>query len=506
MGRTGRARQAVRAAVGGVLVAMALCLPWVIGTLFAGSHALGVFGLPSAVSGGPSWGALLRFDVGPVGGSALSWLLPVAALLPLVIGSGPRLEWASRLWCVALVSWVFAWAVSRGWMHSFAPSIDVLLAPAAVAIAACVGLGVAAFETDLFGHRFGWRQVATTVMMTAAVAGVIPVVAEVSNGSFGLPGSGFNGPLQFLTAKPPASYRVLWLGDPAALPLGGWSAGHGLAYATTEDGTPDAHNLYAPAGPGPAGQLSQALSLARRGETVHLGRLLAPAAVRYVVVIQTLAPNIPGVQSAPSYPVPADLVPALSQQDDLRQIPGGEGFVVFANTAGLPERASRGPVPISGTVATAGPAAGIAEPAPGDLAGWQATLPGPPGAEGFFGEVRAGTLYAAMAPGGDFQLSVGGRGASASPAFSWATQFRVPAGGSAALRFAGWPLPGLGGLAEVIVWLVVLSVLIDRRFSVRARLRALAAARPSETTVRPTVPERSRDRGPAHRRRGVSAR
>ena len=298
MGRGQEARRAVRAAAGGVLVAILLCLPWVLGTVLGGSGALGVFGLPSGGAVGPGWAALLRFDVGPVGGSAVSWLLPVAALLPLMIGAGPRLAWATRLWGVAMLSWGLAWAVSRGWTHSFAPSIDVLLAPAAVAVAASIGLGVAAFETDLFGHRFGVRQLATTVLMLGGLAGVIPVVAEVSNGSFGLPGSGFNGPLQFLAAKPPSSYRILWLGDPAALPLGGWSVGSGLAYATTENGAPDSHDLFAPASPGPAAQLASAVNLARRGETVHLGRLLAPAAVRYVVVIQTLAPNIPGIQSS----------------------------------------------------------------------------------------------------------------------------------------------------------------------------------------------------------------
>jgi hypothetical protein len=93
-----------------------------------------------------------------------------------------------------------------------------------------------------------------------------------------------------------------------------------------------------------------------------------------------------------------------------------------------------------------------------------------------------------MAPGGDWHLSVAGRGVRASPAFGWATQFSVAKGGTATLRFAGVPLAGLGGLAELLVWLIVVWLLIDRRFAVRARLRALAAARPSETTVRPSSP------------------
>lgn len=499
---------AVKAALGGLGIALVLCAPWVIGTALAGPHALGVFGLPSALSGSPGWTHLLRFDLGPVGGSPLSWLLLAVALLPLILGAGPRLAWAGRLWAVALVSWGLAWVVSRGWTGLFTPSIYALLAPAAVAIAACIGLGVAAFETDLFGHRFGWRQLVTSVTVVVALAGMIPVVAEISNGSFGLPANGFNGPLQFLATRAPASYRVLWLGDPAALPLGGWSAGAGLAYATTEDGPPDDQYLYAPAGPGPAVQLADAVSLARQGKTSHLGRLLAPAAIGYVVVIETLAPTVIGVQTAPSYPVPADLLPALSQQADLRQIPGGEGFVVFANTAALPERASRAAGSVRGKQAAGGPAAGVALPAPGDLAGWRPALAGPSGSEGFFGTVGAGTVYAAMAPGGDWQLSVGGMGARESSAFGWAAQFEVARAGRGALRFAGVPLAGLGGLAELLLWLVVVSVLIDRRFALRARLRALAEARPSETTIRPTTRASTTTRQPAagRHRRGANLR
>jgi hypothetical protein len=341
----------------------------------------------------------------------------------------------------------------------------------------------------------------TSVMMVAALAGMVPVVAEISNGSFGLPATGFNTPLQFLSARSPDSYRVLWLGDPAALPLGGWSDEAGLAYATSESGPPGAQSLYAPAGPGPAAQLADAVSLAEEGKTVHLGHLLAPAAIRYVVVIETLAPSVTGVESAPSYPVPPGLVAGLSQQSDLRQIPGGEGYVVFTNTAALPERAARSGGPIRGSVARSGPAVGVALPAAGDLTGWRNALVGPSGSEGFFGAVASGTVYAAMAPGGDWQLSVGGAGAHASPAFSWAAQFVVKKGGAGALRFAGLPLAGLGGLIELALWIVVVWVLVDRRFAVRARLRALAAARPSETTVRPAaraarIEQPSSPRGP----------
>jgi GT2 family glycosyltransferase len=460
-GRSGR--RVATAALGAIVIALALSASWVVGTAFAGSRAVGVFGLPLSTQSPLSWASLLRFHVGPIGGSPLSWLLLVAALFPLLIGSGPRFAWAARLWTIAVLSWALALVVERGWSGSFAPSVDVLLAPAAVAIAACVGLGVSAFETDLAGHRFGWRQAATFVMVAAVAVGVVPVVAEVGNGRWGVAPSGFEVPLSYLSAGAnEGTFRVLWLGDPRTLPLGGWSAGRGLAYATSEDGLPDAQDLFAPAAPGPAATLAAGLVLARADDTVHLGRLLAPAAVRFVVVLDTAAPSVPGVQPAPAYPPPPGLIDALNAQIDLRQIPGGEGFTVFENTAALPGRAERGPTypPLP---------SGPVSPSVLDVANWRAILPGRAGAPAA-GAVAAGTVFSASAPAGHFQLVVDGRPVAGQPAFGWASQYRAPSG-SAVLRFHGTPIVPLAVLVQFVLWLVVAWLLFDSRLALRRRLR-----------------------------------
>jgi GT2 family glycosyltransferase len=461
-GRSGR--RILAAAVGAIAVALVLSAPWVVGTAFAGSRVLGVFGLPISTHAPLSWASLVRFHVGPIGGSPLSWLLLVAALFPLLVGTGPRFAWAARLWTVAVLAWALALVVERGWSGSFAPSLDVVLAPAAVAMAACVGLGVSAFETDLAGHRFGWRQAATAAMVAAVAVGVVPVVAEVGNGRWGVPPSGFEIPLSYLNAAAnKGPFRVLWLGDPRTLPLGGWSAGRGLAYATSEEGLPTARDLFAPVAPGPAGGLAAAVTLARRDQTVHLGRLLAPAAVRFVVVLDGVSPSIPGVQASPADPPPPGLLGALDAQIDLRQIPGGEGFTVFENAASLPERAERGPshpsLPPRATT-----------PSVPDVTGWRAILPGPAGALALTGRVSAGTVFSAFAPAGHFQLLVHGQPAARLPAFGWASQYRVESG-TAELRFHGNPFLPLAVLAQFVLWLVAAWVLADSRLGIRRRLR-----------------------------------
>ena len=470
-------------AVGGgaTVVAAVFCGPWVIGTLLAGRRSVGVFGLPVSSGSAPNWGELLRFATGPVGGSPLSWLLIAAALLPLLIGRRSRLGWSGRLWTVACGAWLLALGVAHGWMGSFAPSLDVLLVPAAVAVAAGVGLGVAAFESDLAGFSFGWRQVVTGLAVLAAVVGLGPVVAASFGGRWGVPSTGYGQALGYLSSASAAGpFRVLWLGDPGALPLGGWSIGPGFAYATSENGTPDAVDLWAPAGPGPADTLSRAVQLARAGETSHVGRLLAPAGVRYVVVLNNLAPNISGSQSATALPPPSDLVPALDAQTDLRVVPGEQGYTVFANTEYVPERAQRShPAGGATSVGHAVPGSPFRWPSRADVTGWQPVLPGPPGAQAYQGPVRAGTVLGSYAPAGRWQLSTGGRAWPQTSAFGWAAQYRVRAAGTAQLRFGGTPLLPLGIVAEVVLWIAFVAVMLGhRRLSWRRARRGSAGQRP----------------------------
>jgi GT2 family glycosyltransferase len=334
----GGARRGARAALGAVgatVVAAVLCAPWAVATLRAGGGALVVLGLPTVHESVPGWSGLLRMAVGPVGSSPLVWLLLAVAVVPLLVARGERLAWATRLWVVALVAWMVALVASKGWALPFAPSLDVLLAPAALAVGVCVGLAVRAFETDLAGYRFGWRQALAGFAVVAIVLGVVPSLVETDSGRWTLPTAGYQGAAGLPSARPSApGYRVLWLGAPQSLPLGAWPIGPGLAYATSSDGTPTLADLWVPASPGKAERIADALRVAMRGETVHMGRLLAADRIRYVVVVDALFPNTPGTSPAPTFPVPAGLVRALARQEDFRTVPVGSGaMTVFENAA-----------------------------------------------------------------------------------------------------------------------------------------------------------------------------
>ncbi|MGH9019236.1 MAG: hypothetical protein ACRDY1_15910, partial [Acidimicrobiales bacterium] len=462
-------------ALAATVVAFVLLLPWSAALLAGPERWQALGGLAPGRGSVPGLGALVRLAVGPIGNSPLSWAFLVAAALPLVIGARWRLAWAGRMWVLALVAWVTTWASGHGWLGALTPSAQVLLAPAAVAVAVAVGLGAASFESDLRGYRFGWRQAATAAAAVAAVVGVVPVVAASANGRWDLPLSGYGQATSWMAGQRSTSgaFRVLWLGDPRVLPGGGWSLDPGLAYSVSENGLGDASTVWSGSSPGAAARVGDLVELARRGSTVRLGQLLAPYAIRYVVVVDTLAPSIAGFQSPLGYAPPADLTPALLSQLDLRQIIGQGGFEVFVDDAALPERAVRaaggGASSRSVTPATVGSAV---PPAP-SLSGWTPVLgAGARGATAVSGRVPAGTVLAAVAPARAWQLvGADGRVERSQTAFGYAASFTVTRPQPVTVRFEGSVSHGVETIIEILLWVVAVAFLLGRRRPGRRRPR-----------------------------------
>ncbi len=300
-------------------------------------------------------------------------------------------------------------------------------------MAAAIGLGVAAFEEDLRAAEFGWRQLVTVVATVRRRCSVpFPPSSRPCPGRWDLPVNDFSQSVAWMHAKSAdGAFRVLWLGQTNAIYQGSWAAGDGLAYATSEDGGPDARWLWNAAGPGPASGLASAVDLARSGGTDQLGRLLAPAGVRYVALLTSLAPEITGEQTPTEYPVPADLAPALTRQLDLSPVLSGTGITVYVNNDWLPQRAE---VPAGTTVPdTVQPDPRAGSPGSGVARGAVPVLPGPAASQSFTGAVGQGHRSVGRRPGRSvdpgrsdgsfgppFVLVRGGRPLSTCPRPGWA--------------------------------------------------------------------------------------
>ena len=321
----GRHQGAVRLLLGPLIVAavaVAALAPW---SLFALRSWSTLVGAQPGTLPPLDLSQVLRLQTGPYGGGALSWALVVAAAISVFIGRSWRLAWAARLWLVALVCMALAWSGSRGWLP--VPDLEVLLAPAGAALVFAVALGAAAVETDLSGYRFGWRQFAPPFGALAALAVILPLFAWVGNGQWSLPPSGAEEAFAFPPASTAGDYRVLWLGSPGSLPLAPQGSADGLSFATSLDGLPSADQLWAPRPTALSAAVAHEVAWAGVDQTTSLGRLLAPVAVRYIVV--AVGPGAAGTAST-------RMVAALDRQVDLVPIGLDPSYEVFANNAWLP--------------------------------------------------------------------------------------------------------------------------------------------------------------------------
>ncbi len=450
VGGTGAATRAVQGAVGGVVVAFVLLLPWSAALALPGgwSTVAGVGRLPSR---GFGLGALLRFQVGPVGAGIFGWALLAVAAMPLLVGRGWRFAWAVRFWAVALLGVGLAWAGGRGWLPVRLQDPDLLLAPAAAALAGAVAMGAAAAQVDLRGYRFSWRQAAPLAGGLALVAAVIPVLIAAGTGTWHLSSDDVARSVAWM---PPlaeeGAFRVLWVGDPDALPLDGWALDGeaGVAYASSRNGPPDVSDLW----PGPQSDATRAmggaLKVARQGGTARLGRLLAPMGVRYIVVPKQLST---GGTRPEELAIPAGLTRALGSQLDLRLLPSDPALDVYENVSWGSVRSIL--TDAGGSALGAGVGVGA------DLTGSKPVLPGA-GPVRFKGALATpGTVLLAEAPSGRWELTVAGTTATRSDAFGVANAFTVAQPGSATLRYRTplyrWPL----ALVPILLWGVAASLL-----------------------------------------------
>jgi hypothetical protein len=447
----------------GTVVALVALAPWSFAALGSWSSAIGT---PSGALHSLGLSDLLRLQTGPYGGGPLGWAVVVAAAIPLLIGRSWRLALAARLWVVVVAFLGLAWAGSRGWFP--VPPLELLLAPAGAAMVLLVAVGAASVEVDVPGYRFGWRQAVPGIGALAVVAAALPLFSWVGNGQWGAPPSGAESAFAFPTGSQAGDYRALWLGSAGSLPLASEGSVDGVAFATSLDGLPTAAQLWAPAPSTLSSLVAADLRWTEQGETTALGRLLAPLAVRYVVV-----PTGTG-----AVPALDQLVTQLAQQVDLVPVGADPSYRVFENAAWAPLFSVLAPnvdLPAAGSpwavasvlqrvdlsadqplAATSSGGRPLAVPpvAPGDRSA--ATGPAPP------------VVVLGAVPEGTWQLRAGGREVADQTVLGWASAWALPTGARTVTISRGSSLgQHLIDIVMLVVWALALWAAVSR---LRARL------------------------------------
>jgi len=442
---------------GGLVVVVAWCADLVrtVWLLAHPSQVGGLFGLAGASSPGAGGLALLHLDLGPIGASPLTWAVVALALVPVVVDRGARRTQALGAWAGIATGVVLVWLAEV--THLGGPPAVVLAAPVGLLLALSAGLGtVTGWEALRSAHAPAWRRAGGGVALAALVAGCLPVLAAVGPGTFGLPAAGYAEALSWMPpTRTVGPYRVLWVGPAGDLPLSGWNLGDGLAYGlTTGPGLP-AGVRWVPTPAGSAATLASDLRLAAADDSVELGHLIAPAAVRYVVVLSGRAPG--RTTAGPTGRALGRLEAGLSRQIDLAEIPTEPTVEVLQNTSWYPavSRVDRQLAALS-----QGSAAAVLD-LPGG--GWRrVTLRG--------GRVRAGTYLVARPDVAGWGLVSDGRSASGrptlrpQPAFGDYQRYVVTRGGRLRLAYRAGPDRRALQWATVAVWVgALLAVGLRRR-------------------------------------------
>jgi GT2 family glycosyltransferase len=408
-------------------------LPLTIDFFAAGRRALEVFGLARGPWSSPSFSVLVRGADGTFGTNWTGWLLPAAALLALLLCRDQRRAIATKAAGIATLTLVLATLVSRHWLGSFAPDLDVLLSLYMVMIALLVGLGMSALELDLRQSGFGWRQLFATLSVVVVIVAVVPFAVSFSSGRFDLPTTSVAESLSALAPADAGGYRVLWLGDPSVLPVPGWSIAPGLEAATSTNGLPGGDVLFAQPDSGTTDKILSALRSAIDGKTVRLGDLLAPAGISTIVVMNASAPELAGVQSVPLHPVPASLKVALGLQTDLSLELQTSSVVVFANSMyhGLVAQSVDGKTSPTQLLASGTTSASV---------------------------VAGSTIEAGVAPASDFVLDVNGVPATRTVHDGWVPSYLVSSTATnptASITLHRFPWNGILAGFTLGLWIIV---------------------------------------------------
>ncbi len=284
----------------------------------------------SAESFFDSFADLVRFAPGSISPSILAVSFFVAGLWGMVVAMRQYRPLVVRCMWLAILAFLLVWAARRGWVPFSLPAPETILALGAVGLALSAAVGIRWFEETELDLSRGTRL--ATVLGTIALAMAVTITGLRSSldGDWDMPEQGYRSFTELLNQRSEATSRILWIGDPAVLPLDGTRSDSGVNFAMTDGGMPDVRGRWSPKAVGSEAGVAAQLDLAVAGQVSNVGHLLAPYGVDLIVVIEQLAPApYEGLRLSPG----GNASVVFSRQLDLKRIGGFAELGVFENTA-----------------------------------------------------------------------------------------------------------------------------------------------------------------------------
>ncbi len=439
--------------LGGSAVGAILNIPWL--STWSWSSIVG----PPPI-GDPGRGLLelASFEIGPTDFAALAIALFLPVIAAVALARAWRLTWAVRAGLVVLAFGALAVLGDRGSFPIQLPEAGILLVPVALGVAISAAAVFAAFDLDVRGDRFGWRQPLGVLAMIAVVVGIVPGLAAIGDGAWKTPTTTLGRLMNAWLVDDPVDgdYRVLLVGDSRVLPVPSTEYRDGISWALIDDGDLDVRDRWAPPDTDATAFVNTALDEIASSSTLRAGRLLAPLGIRYVVI-----PEFDGVVSTTDEPVPiaAGLSESLDDQLDLATISGGfPTLEIYENSAWLATTSLLG-----GAAAEASITAGIEALLRADL---DDAVPIMPGADQFspsFADVAPGVVQLGVPFDPHWEVSVGDDALDARRSFGISTAFDVDTVGEAELRYESPSSRALLIALQVVLWVGAIFIALKIR-------------------------------------------
>jgi hypothetical protein len=343
-------------------------------------------------------------------------------------------------------------AIDANVLNIAAPSFGQLMA-----IVACgLALGAGALASFVFDDEltlaYRWWKPVVSCAVIASCLGVLPTVSMAIGGSWNQSKTAIADLYTQMQANPPeGDYNVVYVGRSEVLPISAMRVTDTVAFAVADDGEltmrdrwVKPHEL--------TGNVENALHAIISRETVRGGRLLAPLAVRYVVV-----PQIDGGESTidSPLPLPEGLLASLSTQLDFRRVYLASDLVIYENMAWVPSlsvldessaalsKQAGDEVLLSSELRSILPIARVGD------------------ASNVATEVGASTVYLAVPFSDRLRLDIAGTDVRPRIAFGGTTAFDVVEGGPATLRYSTPISQYLFVTVQSLLWLLVIVAVFD---------------------------------------------
>ncbi|MDP4735435.1 MAG: glycosyltransferase [Ilumatobacteraceae bacterium] len=271
--------------------------------------------------------SLARLDFGNTRGGFLVVAIYFCVFCALVVADGWRRLWAIRSSVLVVFGLLLVVLDDRGRLPFALPEPAVMLAIVACGLALAVATCLSVFAETNLTRASDWRRSLSLLVPLAIAMMIAPTLLSVTDGRWNQPETLVPQLLEQLPDNPKeGNYRTLYVGERDLLPVATNSVNSEISYGVADDGAVNFSSNWAPQETSMNLVAQRALKSLIADDTVRVGRLISPLAIRFIVVPLGDLPSSAALS----------LVESLSNQLDLRRTYFARNLVIFEDVTWLP--------------------------------------------------------------------------------------------------------------------------------------------------------------------------